>query len=861
MEWYRLSSSDVLAKLAAPQEGLPSAEVERRLAEHGPNELVVQGARSPWKILFEQFTAFMVLTLIVAAVISAALGDLKDAIAIGVIVLLNGILGFTQEYRAEKAMAALTKMAVPQSRVRRDGETIEISSSELVPGDILFVEAGNLIPADCRLLESVHLKVQEAALTGESEPIRKVTEPIDTPELSLGDRRNMVYRGTFASVGRGTAVVTATGMKTEFGRIATLLQAVEQDQTPLQKRLDVLGKRLAGIALAIVTGIFIQGILRGEDLKLMFLTAVSIGVAAIPEGLPAVVTIALTLGAQRMLKRKVLVRRLSAVESLGSITVICSDKTGTLTENRMTVASLHPEGSEFLLLGGALCNDAILQTSGEVLGDPTETALALAAAKFGLDRAKVEPVLPRVGEIPFDSGRKRMTTVHDRTGEAPMLPPSLQSAPRLAFTKGSPDGLLKISTHVWSDGQAVPLDAAEITRLEKVNEEMASEGMRVLGVAFRTLTPGAEAVEADLTFIGMTGIIDPPRKEAADAVAKCQSAGIKGVMITGDHPLTAVHIAGELGLAGDGSVIKGPELERMTVDELKQRANSTTVYARVSPEHKLKIVDALQGLGHIAAMTGDGVNDAPALKKADIGIAMGITGTDVAKEAADMVLLDDNFASIVAAVEEGRVIYDNVRKFVRYILATNAGEICLMVAAPLAGMPLPLLPLQILWLNLVTDGLPALALGVEPAEPNVMQKPPHPPSESIFARGLGIHVAWVGLLMGSLCLGVGYWYWSQGNPHWQTILFTTLTFTQMAHVMAIRSEDQSLFSIGLFSNPYLVAAVALTFVLQIALIYVPVLQTFFSTTALTAGELGVSLGLSFIIFVAVEIEKWNSRRS
>lgn len=861
MEWHRLSANDVLAKLAASPDGLGGGEPQSRLAEHGPNDLTVQGIRSPWKILFEQFTAFMVLTLIVAAVISAALGDFKDAIAIGVIVLLNGILGFSQEYRAEQAMAALKKMSLPQARVRRNGETIEISSSELVPGDILYLEAGNLIPADGRLLESIHLQVQEAALTGESEPIRKVIEPIDTPELSLGDRHNMVYRGTSVSAGRGSVIVTGTGMKTELGRIATLLQTVAQDQTPLQKRLDVLGKRLAAVALAIVSAIFVQGVIRGEELKLMFLTAVSIGVAAIPEGLPAVVTIALTLGAQRMLKRKVLVRRLSAVESLGSITVICSDKTGTLTENRMAVARLDPADSHFLLLGGALCNDAILQPDGTVLGDPTETALAVAAAKVNLDRARVEPVLPRVDEIPFDSGRKRMTTVHDRKGEAPMLPPALQSAPRLAFTKGSVDGLLKISTHVWSDGHAVPLDDTWHSKLEKASEDMAREGMRVLGVAFRTLEPGAEATESDLTFIGMTGIIDPPRKEAAEAVAKCQSAGIKGIMITGDHPLTAVHIARELGLAGDGSVIKGPELERMTVDELKQRANATTVYARVSPEHKLKIVDALQGLGHIAAMTGDGVNDAPALKKSDIGIAMGITGTDVAKEAADMVLLDDNFASIVAAVEEGRVIYDNVRKFIKYILATNAGEICLMVAAPLAGMPLPLLPLQILWLNLVTDGLPALALGVEPAERNVMQKPPHPPSESVFARGLGIHVAWVGLLMGALCLGVGYWYWSQGNPHWQTILFSTLTFAQMAHVMAIRSEDQSIFTIGFFSNRYLVAAVALTFVLQLALIYVPFLQAFFSTAALTPQELAVSIGLSLIIFIAVELEKWKSRKS
>jgi P-type Ca2+ transporter type 2C len=861
--WHRLDQADLLRELDVDAgTGLSGEEAVRRLARFGRNEIRGAGTRAPWQILWQQLTALMVVILIVAAVISALLGDYKDAVAIGAIVVLNAVLGFSQEYRAEKAMAALQHLSVPSSRVRRDGQTLEISSLELVLGDVVFLEAGNFVAADGRLIEESGLQVQEAALTGESEPIRKQVEMLDHDELALGDRLNMAYRGTFVTVGRGTLLVTATGMETELGKIATLMQSVGAELTPLQKRLDQLGKGLAATALVLVAIIFGMGLLRGEELQLMLLTAVSIGVAAVPEGLPAVVTIALTLGAQRMLKRKVLIRRLSAVETLGSVTVICSDKTGTLTENRMTAALLqvaghaedvagHGEDSleglppvlQVLLAGGALCNDAVLPAGdGAVLGDPTEVALAVVAAKYGIRRDELELSLPRIDEAAFDAVRKRMTTIHRVPEDLAALPDGLAALigpfgaqTAIAFTKGSVDGLLGISSGVWADGRLQPMDSHWRQRVERANEELASKGMRVLGLSVRAVdaSPGdAAAWEREMAFIGMVGIIDPPRKEVAAAVATCRDAGIRAVMITGDHPLTASYIAGQLGITGEGPVLTGIELERMPAEELEQFAEVTPVYARVAPEQKLKIVEGLQRRGHVVAMTGDGVNDAPALKKADIGIAMGITGTDVAKEAADMVLLDDNFTSIVAAVEEGRVIYDNLRKFIKYMLATNSGEIWLMLLAPLAGMPLPLLPLQLLWLNLVTDGLPALALAVEPAETAVMRRPPHPPAESIFARGLGWHVLWVGMLMAALSLGAGYIYWAKQDPNWQTLVFTIITFSQMAHVMAIRSERESLFRMGLTSNRAMVGAVALTCSLQVALIYVPLLQDFFHTRAL-----------------------------
>ncbi|MFN2227794.1 MAG: cation-translocating P-type ATPase, partial [Anaerolineae bacterium] len=795
---------------------------------------------------------------------------------------------------------------------------VEISARELVPGDVVLLEAGALVPADGRLLESVNLRVEEAALTGESEPVDKETRALDRPDpsgtsgqaLPLGDRRNMVYMGTIVTYGRGVAVVTATGMGTELGRIAELIQTVEREPTPLQRRLAQLGRGLAVAALAIVAVVFVLGLLRGEEWQLMLLTAISMAVAAVPEGLPAVVTIALALGAQRMLRRQALIRKLPAVETLGSVTVICSDKTGTLTENRMTVTVLDVLGETqqvdtlleegipvadaemlahqrpavrslgLLAKAAALANDASLERTEEggyrAVGDPTEGALVVAAAELGLVKETLDGRWPRVGEVPFTSERKRMTTVHRVGVSADDSDAPWCCGSHVAFAKGAVDSLLEISNRVWSGDEELPLDGELRARIVAANDRLAGQGQRVLGVAFRPLDELPDlakegAIERGMTFIGLVGMIDPPRPEVREAVATARAAGIRPVMITGDHPLTAQQIARELGIAREldvapepaitmaGRPLTGRDLSGMTDDDLEGVVDEVAVYARVSPEHKLKIVRALQDRGQIVAMTGDGVNDAPALKKADIGVAMGITGTDVSKEAADMVLLDDNFATIVAAVKEGRTIYDNIRKFIKYTLTSNAGEIWVMLLAPLAGMPLPLLPLQILWINLVTDGLPGLALGVEPPERDTMRRPPHDPGESIFGQGLGRHVAWVGLLMGLVSLGIGYGAWRGGWAHWQTMLFTTLTLSQMGHALAVRSRE-SLFTVGLWSNRALLGAVLLTFVLQLAVVYVPFLQDLFRTDALSLGELLLSLLLSLVVFWGVELEKWLMRR-
>jgi Ca2+-transporting ATPase len=898
-DWYRKEELEVVSLLdTSAEKGLPAAETQRRLAEYGPNELTERGLKSSWRILLEQFTGLLVIILIVAAIVSVALGDWKDATAILAIVLLNAVLGFSQEFRAEKAMAALKQLAVPTVRVRRDGHVIEISARELVPGDVVLLETGALVPADGRLLESVNLRVEEAALTGESEPVEKHARALDRPELPVGDRLNMVYMGTVVTYGRGVAVITATGMNTELGRIAELIQTVEREPTPLQRRLEQLGRGLAVAAVVIVAVVFLLGLLRGEDWQLMLLTAISMAVAAVPEGLPAVVTIALALGAQRMLKRQALIRKLPAVETLGSVTVICSDKTGTLTENRMTVTVLDvlgetqkvdtllrrgiPVADAELLPGerppvrslgllakaAALCNDASLEPTPEggyrAVGDPTEGALVVAAAELGLVKSELEGRWPRVGEVPFTSERKRMTTVHLVGVAADQTDAPWCCGSHVAFAKGAVDSLLEISERVWTGDEDVSLSDEMRVRIVAANDRLAGQGQRVLGVAFRPLDdepdPADEsALERAMTFIGLVGMIDPPRPEVREAVATAKAAGIRPVMITGDHPLTAQQIAWELDIAADGQPLTGRDLAGMAVDDLKEVVDQVSVYARVSPEHKLKIVQALQERGQIVAMTGDGVNDAPALKKADIGVAMGITGTDVSKEAADMVLLNDNFATIVAAVKEGRTIYDNIRKFIKYTLTSNAGEIWVMLLAPLAGMPLPLLPLQILWINLVTDGLPGLSLSVEPPEKDTMRRPPYHPQESIFGRGLGRHVVWVGLLMGLVSLGMGYWTWKAGWANWQTMIFTTLTLSQMGHALAVRSRE-SLFKVGLLSNKALLGAVLLTFVLQTAVIYVPFLQNLFKTDALSAGELLLSLVLSTVVFWGVELEKWLMRR-
>ncbi len=911
--WYQLEATEVLQKLNTNAEtGLSEQEVARRRAEFGPNELVEKGIKSPWKILWEQLTGIMVVILIISAVISIALHEVTDAIVILIIVVLNALLGFTQEYRAERAMAALKKMAAPKVKVHRDGHLIEISSRELVPGDVIQLDAGDAVPADCRLIEAVNLRVQEAVLTGESEPVEKNTRIIQAENLPLGDQRNMVFMGTVTTYGRGTAVVVQTGMQTELGRIADMIQGVGQETTPLQKRLEQLGKGLALAALVIVGIVFILGILRGEPIRIMFQTAISMAVAAVPEGLPAVVTIALALGAQRMLQRRALIRKLPAVETLGSVTTICSDKTGTLTENRMTVTVVDVAGNRIdfleevqnysptipprdavkpvlidhpavalLLVGGALCNDAVIEVNEAArggfvsVGDPTEGALVIAAAKAGLWKEEMEKALPRVAELPFDSERKRMTTVHRLNHSE--LPEVLKTAervisseiwqPYISITKGAVDSLLEVCTHVWVEDRSVPMDKEWRERIEKANEEMAMKGMRVLGVAFRLCPPeqveGCEKPEEkDLIFIGMVGMIDPARPEVKDAVATAKSAGVRPIMITGDHPLTALHIARELDITTpDGEAITGQQLADMSIEDLKKALERVSVFARVSPEHKLKIVQALQEKGEIVAMTGDGVNDAPALKKADIGVAMGITGTDVSKEAADMVLLDDNFATIVAAIEEGRRIYDNIRKFIKYTLTSNAGEIWVMLAGPFLGMPLPLTPIQILWVNLVTDGLPGLALTVEPAERDTMKRKPFPPKENVFARGMARDILWIGLWMGLISLAAGLWALNTGRTEtWQTMVFTTLTLAQMGNVLATRSNRDSLLKIGLLSNKSLLGAVLLTFALQMAVVYVPFLQDVFNTRPLPLEDLLVSFGMSTLVFIAVELFKWVRRK-
>jgi P-type Ca2+ transporter type 2C len=917
--WHLLDSTEVLQQLDTNiASGLSQTEVTHRLKKYGSNQLTELPGESLWKILWRQLTATMVVVLIVAALISIALRDYTNAVAIFAIVAFNAILGVRQEYQAGQAIAALKKLAVSTVKVRRDERVQEISARQLVPGDIVLLETGNLVAADYRLLESSNLRIQEASLTGESEPTDKNAQTLRHPDSPIGappkaaqplaDRDNMAYMGTVITYGRGLAVVTETGNETELGHIATAIQTVQPKPTPLQQRLDQLGVRLAIITLILVVVIFGLGLLRGEELSVMFLTAVSLAVAAIPEGLPAVVTITLALGAQRMLKQHALIRKLPAVETLGSVTVICSDKTGTLTENRMTATFLAVEGHRvdlttpqhraalntyedlsslleeqpplaWLLTGAVLCNDALLEPHPDIphqfhtVGDPTEGALVMTAARLGLWKAKLEQAFPRVTERPFDAVRKRMTTVHTLPPVTNPMPETLKrivsgllgEASYVVFTKGGVASLLEVANRVLIKGQAEQLDEHWHQKILEGNDQLARNGLRVLGIAFRTLTSqtidlDGDALEQNLIFIGMVGLIDPIRPEVKDAVLMCQDAGIRTVMITGDHPLTAQSIARELGIVPNDRILIGQELSQLSSEDLKNQVEDISVYARVSPQNKLDIVKALQEREQIVAMTGDGVNDAPALKQANIGIAMGITGTDVAKEAADMVLLDDNFATIVAAIKEGRVIYDNIRKFIKYTLTGNAGELWVILLAPFLGMPLPLIPLQILWVNLLADGLLALALSVEPSERKIMRRPPRHTNESIFSRGVGREIVWVGLLLGLILLAIAYYYWSTGQANWQTMVFTTLTFSRIGLAGTMRSERDSLFRMGLFSNKPLLAAAVVTFGLQMAVIYIPILQTVFQTTSLSAVNLTICLGLSSIVSWAIELEKWFARR-
>jgi Ca2+-transporting ATPase len=894
MNWHTLETNTVLDELGSSQgAGLTSQQVGERAAQYGANELIERGGRTPLQILWEQLTATMVLILIGAAAIAGFLGDTKNTVAILAIVVLYAFLGFLQEYRAEQAIAALKKLSVPHVRVLREGQLQELSVRDLVPGDILQLETGNVIPADLRLLEAVNLRIQEAALTGESEPIGKHTAALSNTDLPLGDRRNMAYMGTVITQGRGLAVVVATGMQTELGKIADLIQKVKQEQTPLQRRLDVLGKNLAIIGIVIAALIFGLGVWQGNEIDDMLLTAVSVAVAIVPEGLPAVVTITLALGAQRMLGREALIRKLPAVETLGSVTVICSDKTGTLTENRMTVVMLDvaehaidlteqverdgtlratrglgaPTQSSLSLaaIGGALCNDAELIDMGDdrfrTLGDPTEGALVVAAAKMGYWKSSLDSSFQRAAELPFDSERKRMTTVHHLGQYDPKVLSGLEIGDNryIAFTKGSVDGLLDIANQVWVEGESQKLDSGWRSRIEAANERLAKKGMRVLAVGFRLLRSIPEIMDTDLeqkiTIVGLFGMIDPPRPEVREAVATCRTAGIRPVMITGDHPLTALEIARQLGITEDGRALTGSEIEKLSFDELKNALDEVSVFARVAPEHKLKIVQALREKGHIVAMTGDGVNDAPALRKADIGVAMGITGTDVSKEASDMVLLDDNFATIVAAVQEGRTIYDNIRKFVRFSVAGNIGKVLVMLLSPFLGKPLPLLPLQLLWLNLMTDGLLGLGMGVENPEKDTMKRKPYAPAEGVFAHGAGAQTTWVGVTIGTIALALGAWYFFTDRPEWRTMIFTSLAFMQVFQALASRSEKESAFKMRLTGNPLLLGMIALVVVLQMLVIYVPAFSDFFEVVPLGAVDLVIAAGAGVAVLIAMEIMK------
>ncbi len=887
--WYSLDVQETCRELGTdPGEGIDGGEAAGRLRDFGPNVLREKPPRSLLSMFIGQMKEILVLILIAAAAVSGALGEWEDSVVILIIVVLNAAIGVYQENKAENALRALKEMTKPSAKVVRGGKVLQVSAAEVVPGDVILLDAGDSVPADARLVEAASLQANESALTGESVPVEKDPAVIEAGQVPVGDRKNMLFMGTTITAGRGRAVVVETGMKTQLGRIAQLLHEAVPEPTPLQKRLGRLGKVLGIAAGVIVALVFSIGLWRGEDLLEMFMVGISLAVAAVPEGLPAVVTIVLALGVTRMSRRRAIIRKLPAVETLGTATVICSDKTGTLTKNEMTVTQIYaagrlfgvtgggyaPRGSFFdrdgneirplddeglrlLLTGGLLSSDANLEDTGKghrVIGDPTEGALVVAAAKAGLSREAVADY-PRLAEIPFDSRRKMMTTFHD-------LGKSVRS-----FTKGAPDVLLDRCTSVLNRQGAAPLDDQTRDRLLAVNSQFASGGQRVLALATRLwprvpADPSPETAERDLTFIGFFAIQDPPRPEAKEAVAMCRRAGIRTVMITGDHRETAAAVAGELDILrpGDG-ILTGDQLERMGEEELKKAVNSVTVFARVSPDHKLRIVEALKYHGHVVAMTGDGVNDAPALKRADIGAAMGITGTEVAKEASDMVLQDDNFATIVRAVEEGRTIYNNIRSSIQYLLSCNTGEIVAIFSSLLLGLGSPLNPIQILWLNLVTDGPPALALGLERPQKGIMNRPPRRPGESLFSGGVGVRILWQGILIGLMSLSA-YWLalrWGRSLEEARTMAFVTMAMSQLVHSFNVRSMDQSLAAIGIGTNRSLLYAFAASTAALLMVVFTPFLRGPFETVLLRPSDWAVVFGLSVVPLVAVEISKLAGR--
>ncbi|RKS95782.1 Ca2+-transporting ATPase [Flavobacterium limicola] len=858
MNWHLLPLSEITQLLQTTPNGIDEITVSERMCEHGKNEIEDTKKKSILQMILSQLSDFMILILIAAAIISGIIGDVTDTIIILAIIIINAIVGFIQEYRAEKAMEALKNMVANHARIVREGKMIDIPASDLVPGDVVVLEAGNVIPADIRFFETHQIKVDESALTGESNNVEKNTEELPEGNYALGDQTNMGYKGTSITNGRALGYVVATGMHTELGHIAKMIQT-DETTTPLQKRLAAFGKRLSAVILIICTVIFFIGWLRGESVMTMLITSISLAVAAIPEALPALVTIALAFGAKKLAKNNALIRKLPAVETLGSVTYICSDKTGTLTLNKMTVQEIFEtsdtkynatfEEKNRLLHVIALNNDVSKGENGKWLGDSTEVALVQYAFDKNINRTDLEVAFPRIAELPFDSKRKCMSTLHQTKNTDNEV---------IVITKGAVDVLFhKLSAEQQS----------HIPELERKVNEMAEKGYRVLGYAMKTLSSlpknlDPETIETELTLIGFVGMIDPPREEAKQAVSECKEAGIIPVMITGDHKLTAKAIAEKLGIISseEDMVLTGSKLSALTQTEFVKIVEKVRVYARVNPEQKLRIINALQSKNHFVAMTGDGVNDAPALKNADIGIAMGINGTEVSKEASHLILLDDNFATIIVAVKHGRKIFDNILKFIKYIMTGNSGEIWAIFLAPFFGLPIPLLAIHILWINLVTDGLPGLALASEPSEINIMKHPPRNPIESIFSNGMAVHILWVGFLMGVVTIGMQAYAIHVANSHWQTMAFTVLCFSQLGHVMVIRSGQDSIFKIGFFSNKSMIGALLITVSLQLMIVYTPFFNEIFKTQPLTLYELLLTLALSSIVFWAVEIEKWIKNR-
>jgi len=885
--WHNLEVSEVLTSLDSNREGLSHGEAQRRLTQFGANELAEKKKVSPWVILLEQFKNFLIIILLVAVALSAIMGEVADAGVIFVIVLFAAGLSFIQEYRAERAMEALKRMAAPSASVLRDRMEIEISATELVPGDIILLRTGDKIPADARLIDAVNLKTDEASLTGESIPLEKTGKAI-AGEASVADRKNMVFTGTAAVYGRGLAVVTATGMSTEFGKIATMLQEVEKERTPLQINLDQLGKWIAIGALALCFILAGIGVLRGHEILEMLIWGVSLAVAAVPEALPAVVTISLALGVQRMVRRHALIRKLPAVETLGSTTYICSDKTGTLTEDKMTIRRIfvdsklidvtgvgyEPKGEfhaggktvkpeddaalQRLLHIGSLCNDTTLGSVNgiwSIKGDPTEGALVVTAAKAGLWQEELQIQFPRISEIPFSSETKRMTTTHQT------------SQGKIAYSKGAPEVILSSCNRIFRNGEETALTSEDTKTIMAVAHEMAEDALRVLGLAYKQLDNAAvttDDIEKDMVFVGLAGMIDPPREEVKEAVKTCDRAGIKSVMITGDHKLTAVAIARELGILKKGIALEGTEVDNLNDEQFEALVEKIEVYARVSPAHKLRVIEALTKRGHVVAMTGDGVNDAPALKKADIGIAMGITGTDVTKEAADMVLTDDNFASIVAAVEEGRGIFSNIKKYLVYLLSCNLGEILLMAIVilfgPLFGLPagtIPLVAIQLLYVNLATDGLPAIALSVDPPDIDIMRQKPRPRKQTIFTMPIMRYLAGTGIWTALVTLGVFLWAVDSGKNFLeaQSMCFVTLILIEFFNAFNCRSLEYSLFKIGPLANRWLLLAILWECIMLGLVVYLPILQGPFNTYALTLTDWIIAVLSASTIFIGAEIYK------